>query len=220
MHPRRRIIPNHLGNLASGACRFLSGILFQWLVSGIMTIVKSIRYLGIKDVAAGAWWLLSGIVFHWPAAGIMVVFKRIGDIIYTSSIGEGKMRINTFYAYYFSYSKAEYCALYAVLASVGAVFGAIHCAGWDFFFPSLIEADIWRVSSAIITGVPVLVFLAVMVIKPDDVLTEVLGYLVVGLVPFYILARLALLGEALILLRDLPPGTLEVVKWTLFLPHI
>lgn len=45
---------------------------------------------------------------------------------------------------------------------IGALFGAIHCIGWNFFFPTRTEAIIWRISSAVITGVPLLAFFGAM----------------------------------------------------------
>ena len=41
-----------------------------------------------------------------------------------------------------------------------------------------------------------------------------------ALIPIYLLARIALLVEAFLSLRNLPPGAYSVVSWTDYLPHI
>jgi hypothetical protein len=123
-----------------------------------------------------------------------------------------------------------------VVAAIGALFGALHCIGWNYIFPSHSEAVIWRVSSVIITGVPGLMALTAAAsypIKTDDddlpaggldIFFAVLASLsfgigILGVLP-YIIARLLLLVEAFISLRQLPPSALLAVRWTAFLPHV
>lgn len=112
---------------------------------------------------------------------------------------------------------------------LGLVFGVIHCAGWDFFFPTKAEADIWRVSSALLaleTALGILAALAELLHNKYTKCSVVkvvfysLSVVVTALIPFYLLARVILLVEALILLRDLSPEALAVVEWTLFIPHL
>ena len=45
-----------------------------------------------------------------------------------------------------------------ITLAAGVIFGAIHCVAWSFHFPSYTQSLLWRVSSAAITAVPVLVF--------------------------------------------------------------
>jgi hypothetical protein len=47
-----------------------------------------------------------------------------------------------------------------------------------------------------------------------------LWWIFVALIPIYLLARIALLVEAFLSLRNLPPGAYSVVSWTDYLPHI
>ena len=108
------------------------------------------------------------------------------------------------------------------ISVVGVVFGGIHCAGWFFYFPSTDEAMLWRVSSAILTGIAFLLplfFYLIMETSSDGFrwlvfITGVLAFIA------YVVSRLFLLVEAFISLRYLTPGMLALVKWTSFIPHI
>ena len=113
---------------------------------------------------------------------------------------------------------------------IAIIFGAIHLAGWNFFFQSPIERDIWRVASIIITGVAAAGFIATIfdVIKTYyiknspffSILSTSIAALATLSIFIYLPMRLVLLVEALFLLKDLPPGALAVVQWTLFVPHV
>ncbi|KDR70363.1 hypothetical protein GALMADRAFT_76245 [Galerina marginata CBS 339.88] len=182
---------------------------------------QSIEDSKFQDVYSSASWLISGILFRWPATGVHVVLIRVMDIINSDKIDNGAMGVPMYYTSHLTglglSAEQEEAYTYASLtlghplASLGIILGAYHCLGWDFSFPSLIEANIWRISSAVITGVWVII---------PDLLRCLPFYFTVAALPFYILARLALLVVALTTLRDLPPEALETVKWTLFLPHI
>lgn len=131
--------------------------------------------------------------------------------------------------YYFHHSLA--------ISLIATVFGGIHCAGWKFVFPSHTEKIIWRVASSIISLIPCVIFIALIpatlwVYKinhglPASKTTQVLAgigtqvwRLVRKVLPIYLLARVILLLEAFIALRDLPQGAYVQVKWLRFVPHI
>ena len=151
-----------------------------------------------------------------------------------SDIGVGDMKIPTFYA---TESKSEafrdLVARVICMSFVGGVFGGIHCVGWFFDFPSSVEAMLWRVSSAVLTGIAFLflIFLTFVTIFfslsnawtiPDQ--RQYFAFSAASaFTPFllvYVVSRLLLLVEAFISLRDLTPGMLALVKWTSFIPHI
>ncbi|KDR73289.1 hypothetical protein GALMADRAFT_72820 [Galerina marginata CBS 339.88] len=179
------------------------------------------------DLALQAWCILS-------AAAAVVIVRRVHDIFNIfkkkNSIGEGKLRVNTFYVYDGDLieTRAGMGLVYG-LPLITALFGAIHCAGWNFPFPTYIESIIWRVSSAFLTGVAVVVVPGIFVaqrFRPGES-TSLVHFIFVGMtslvhamLPLYALARLALLVGALISLRDLPPAALAEVEWTLSIPHI
>ena len=144
-----------------------------------------------------------------------------------SEIGVGDMKVPTFYASE-SDSAGDVFAFYFCMPVVGGVFGGIHCVGWFFDFPSSAEAMLWRVSSAVLTGIaflfPLFVYFMIFLfefINTSDSLQNYFTTTVFSiLILVYVVSRLILLVEAFISLRHLTPGMLALVTWTSFIPHI
>ena len=133
----------------------------------------------------------------------------------------GDIKIPTFYATD-SGKDRDGVASFFCMYLVGAVFGGIHCIGWFFDFPSSIEAMLWRVSSAVLTGIaflsPTIFLICVALGLLESGFFGVAVAVIIVLV--YTVSRLLLLVEAFISLRHLTPGMLALVKWTSFIPHI
>ena len=131
----------------------------------------------------------------------------------------GDMKIPTFYATKLE-EDLDLLAGLICIPVVGGVFGGIHCVGWFFDFPSSAEAMLWRVSSAVLTGIaflfPILLFFLAIIFQRNTAL--IAGFTPILLV--YAMSRLLLIVEAFISLRHLTPGMLALVKWTSFIPHI
>ena len=121
--------------------------------------------------------------------------------------------------------------------SIAALFGAIHCAGWStkIHFSSNVASLLWRISSGVITGSPViwsLYFYFVynashtlllpmpVMYKYTRPLEHPFKYVSIFTIPLYICARVILLVLAFVELRDVPPGALETIKWANILPFI
>ena len=147
-----------------------------------------------------------------------------------SDMGVADMKIPTFYA---STSDREYestgviVAFFFCVPIVGGVFGGIHCAGWYFDFPSSAEAMLWRVSSAVLTGIaflfPIFAFFVALLsefINSDSLQNYFIATVLSITILVYVVSRLILLVEAFISLRHLTPGMLALVTWTSFIPHI
>ena len=195
----------------------------------------------ISDLPRQLCWFLCGILYRWPFAGAIAILTRMDEIMSTTYVEQRQMHVKPFHADSNPGVNQE-LGLAAGVGFIGALFGAIHCAGWNFSFPSIVEASIWRASSSIITGVPgiaAIIFGYGFLVnnfdlkwelgwelkwRPGRGLEKLLEWLLLGLMLgpllIYIFARLTLLVEALISLRDLPTEALVVVKWTLFLPHV
>ncbi|KAF8950663.1 hypothetical protein BDZ97DRAFT_1618016, partial [Flammula alnicola] len=178
--------------------------------------------------------ILSNIFYRWPVNAVVAIFSRIGDMSSLTSstdiVMRGEMQVHTFYAMELTIAQGSRALV--CISLIGMIFGAIHCAGWNFLFPSHSELILWQVSSLVITAVPfslaLVILLQLTFPSPSNFAERVLHtfsdftieYIVAACIPLYVLARLALLAEAFVTLRDLPPGALAVVQWTSFLPHI
>ncbi|KAJ7059212.1 hypothetical protein C8F01DRAFT_1254896 [Mycena amicta] len=98
---------------------------------------------------------------------------------------------------------------------VAAIFGAIHCVAWHTAFPSIAEMWLWRISAAIISGLP-LILLCISPFSDQDTLNVPM---VAGIV-LYTVNRLVLLVVALTVLRALPSATFVDVNWSVYIPHL
>ena len=177
--------------------------------------------------------ILLTVIFAIP--GVIMCFRWMAMLFSDDSeIGVGDMKIPTFYASDSareseSAGESDRIAFIFCLPVVGGVFGGIHCAGWYFNFPSSAEAMLWRVSSAVLTGMaflmPIFAFFVVFLSQfiNSDSHKNYFGatvnvFSIIILV--YVVSRLLLLVEAFISLRHLTPGMLALVTWTSFIPHI
>ena len=108
--------------------------------------------------------------------------------------------------------------LVSMTSIVAMLFGGIHCAAWNFPFPSQTDLITWRVSSSIIVAVPC-IFLIVSV--GSGIISESYNYhYFVFAIVLYGLARLTLFVIAFIAMWHLPPGAYAVVEWTALLLHM
>ena len=89
------------------------------------------------------------------------LFGRWVSILVTDDFNIGDMKVPTFYS---SKQDGNGVTYIFFMSFVGVVFGGIHCAGWFFHFPSSDEAMLWRVSSAVLTGIALLLHLLVYLI--------------------------------------------------------
>jgi hypothetical protein len=155
------------------------------------------------------------------------LFIRWYSILSTFDFNIGDMKAPTFYSNLnVSVSDVWVLGAYISIPVVAVVFGGIHCIGWFFDFPSSDEAMLWRVSSAVLTGIAFLIpiitiFLALFLKKSHSARRLGFGFVVfIIILLIHVVSRLFLIVEAFISLRHLTPGMLALVKWTSFIPHI
>ncbi|KAI0062775.1 hypothetical protein BV25DRAFT_1915899 [Artomyces pyxidatus] len=110
-----------------------------------------------------------------------------------------------------------------VALAVAMVFGAVHCAAWNYAFPSHVEGLIWRVSSSAIVALPGTMLLIILPLWGLEGYTGVLQRILLPLFiisgPIYIAARMFLLALSFTTLRSLPYKAYQAVQWTLLIPH-
>lgn len=100
-------------------------------------------------------------------------------------------------------------------ALITSVFGAIHCAAWNFQFPSVAESILWKVASVLTVSLP-----PILVLVGFFVFVAISDWYTVSVLSLYSLARLYLLLEVFISLRSLPLSVFQSAQWTNYIPHI
>ena len=161
-----------------------------------------------------------------------MLLNRGTDILQSNNVNWPPIQVPTFYAPDGTHDKWPVRRLTSIVA---ILFGGIHCAGWNFPFPSHAELIMWRVSSLIILVVPGIGLLADVIYEApviccadvvyfyhvkETIIARALLRVLFLSTPIYGLARLTLFVEAFIALRHLPPGAYAVVEWTALLLHI
>ncbi|KAG1814681.1 uncharacterized protein BJ212DRAFT_346762 [Suillus subaureus] len=110
-----------------------------------------------------------------------------------------------------------------------AVFGGIHCLGWNYLFRWHAEQILWRTASLAIVLASVSNFLLFGSILMTSGLNGLKETFKVSkrFIAFefatsciYSVARLTLAVLMLMSFRSLPPGTYDTVAWTRFIPHL
>jgi hypothetical protein len=101
-----------------------------------------------------------------------------------------------------------------------SVVGGIHLLAWNFPFPTPWERILWRVTSLVITTLPVTGFLI-------ELLAELVQSILRRDLPLadydvdvLFLCRVILIVQTFACLRAQPASVYEVVQWTEFFPHI
>ena len=158
-------------------------------------------------------------LLKFPFRMFNVFLVRCFEIVECCKVNEGVIRVPTFYAC--RNQERHGWMLIALTSIVAMLFGGIHCAAWNFPFPSQAELIIWRVSSLIIAAVPFTAVLLTVahVLNMESISSLIAFYFWFGIV-IYVPARLTLFVEAFIALRHLPPGAYAAVEWTALLLHM
>ena len=114
------------------------------------------------------------------------------------------------------------------ISVVGLVYGGVHLAAWNSFFPTRAEKILWQISAlatAIASSTFVLTLcLSVFVRRRRSDSTrwvgKICGIIVgIGLFPCFFF-RLYLLLEGFLALRKLPAGSYQIAKWANMWPHV
>jgi len=177
---------------------------------------------------------------------VFIFVATVADLIGSSSLPADTTHVSTFYVPKHEHDSSD--PQFIILVILGSIFGGVHCAGWNLAFPSYKERILWRVASLAVTVIPVgasvitfiLVYLPTLAFAILRGIANIFGVtskfqgkgqtklagnagssiFLLTFTVMYVAARLALLGQALALLRSQPPGAFITVDWTKFYPHV
>jgi len=112
-----------------------------------------------------------------------------------------------------------------ILYPLFAAFAGIHCAAWNYPFPTTVESWMWRVNAIMTGGLPMGTYLAALLMfgMSKDASRwpgNVGSYFVVLCGMLYNLGRLFVVVEVFISLRSAPPGIYQQLKWSNYVGHI
>jgi hypothetical protein len=99
--------------------------------------------------------------------------------------------------------------------------GGIHCAAWNFIFPSYSERLLWRIASIASSVLPMCLFFIISIVVENPTrgcpdLEAVLNGLFMLL---YFVVRVFLIIEVFLSLRSVPIGVYQEIHWLSFVPH-
>ncbi len=126
-----------------------------------------------------------------------------------------------------TWSQSSYAACFG--ACFGALFGGVHCIEWTSsgFFESSLERLLWKISSLLVAIVPVILAFEVFSLSSITRIRKYIRWIIPCImiasrifIFIYICARVYLLVDMFLSLRSLPPGALEEIDWTRYIPHI
>ena len=159
---------------------------------------------------------------------MFVILATVFDVVGINSTAfpVDATHVSTFYHPRHRYNQSTAQDAFFLLA-LASVFGGIHCAGWNFSFPSYTQRMLWHVASLAVTilplvAIPISVSVAIIInscIRDDEAFNIIAGVVTAAIALMYAVARLILLGQAIGLLRHLPPDALMAVNWAQFYPH-
>ena len=109
--------------------------------------------------------------------------------------------------------------------SIGMAFGAIHFIAWNSKFPSDLEHLLWRISSIVITAVPLMVVILCSIDFSDWgwmslIISVTTTVILLPAALLYCFVRISTLVIAFTTLRALPLVAFQTVDWATFIPHL
>ena len=103
----------------------------------------------VVDWLVGLPFIVLILLFSPIVAFAFAIFATTADLLGSSnSFLADATHVPTFYVPKHGYSRAFRIFF---LGALGSIFGAIHCAGWNFQFPTYVEQQLWRTASLVVT---------------------------------------------------------------------
>ena len=182
------------------------------------------QFRAFRQRACEEYGTLFGLGYVFIGFPLIRFFGTFGDLFECKTLGDKRLRVPRFYSPY-NDADDNYNWPFFLFLCIATVFGAIHCIPWSFHFVTLQEKWAWRISSVLLSGVPISAFALGFLLSDDEngdlkLYDYFLVLIIVILVSLYIIARIVLLVLPFVALRALPPGAYVQVNWVSFLPHM
>jgi len=152
-----------------------------------------------------------------------LTFTAVFEIATTNEVPLDATHVPTFYS---PRTRSDRYSRMVVFAIFGVVFGGIHCIGWNFAFPTHSERSLWRFASLVITITPLVVAPINSTLQNSEwkdrwwkILRLFLDIFTTALLFVYVLARLSLIVQAIVLLRHQPVDAYVAVDWSKYIPY-
>jgi hypothetical protein len=102
----------------------------------------------------------------------------------------------------------------------GTVFGAVHCCGWFFAFPTVQELLLWRIASVLTTTAPaIIICITWLEVHFKDWISDILILAGMAIMFLYSVARLFIIVEVFRSLFYLPSDAF-ISTWADNIPHV
>lgn len=107
------------------------------------------------------------------------------------------------------------------IIGIGMLFSALHLAAWNWAFPSMVEAWLWRSVAlfATVAAIPAAILLPVMGTGKEQWQRYIVRFIFHPLAALYFLSRATLVSQIFLCFRAMPNGVYQAVQWILFLPR-
>ncbi|KAF8998425.1 hypothetical protein BDQ17DRAFT_1247740 [Cyathus striatus] len=185
-----------------------------------ITLARSIRDYGLFIT-------IFCVTFYWPVQNQTAKFLGLD-----TKVGHDRRRVRTYFAWYKWSDRVLFIPI-----PCATMLGIVHCILWGSHFPTRTEMILWRISAVVLSTTPLCMAGVEAVVRQiwcsktildvdfDAVAHKSLSYnIFVGTFYFILfggvlLARLYLIVEGLLSLRELAPSALVSIDWSDFIPH-
>ena len=207
---------------------------YRRLFSDPLSMIKQFLYVQRErlDFPGNTYlWFLYLLILWFVFDPVTALTESLSSIATTRKLESHVTHVPTFYAPNIDSSGHHEKLLLFVLPVVAVMFGTLHCIAWNFHFPSHIEQLLWRIGSLTITLFPLLLIvppivrhlylysisLPQRVLMVRETLLAIAIFLGCAAFVAYVLARLLLLTQAIMLLRKQPESAFYAINWANFL---
>lgn len=139
----------------------------------LATVRKIFTNMTREVRSAGFRWSLR----HWVDQIENAIFHPFGHMLDKDKLEAGATRVPTFYAMTFKRDRFTWALVVSIL--LGTAFGGMHCLGWRSPFPTNEERILFKVSSIILTCMPLYTLISCIIMDSPHQLLWAVGWFLV-----------------------------------------